>query len=170
MNAERMDHRADFRSRDHIIDILHAVCLELVEFRLEFLRGAGHDRNNDDIFTPHIQNRRERLFGDASEHLLRRTAGGEIFVEFREIRLRILDPAGAAAREHRERTTRFHTAQKLLGFLDNRHIRRKRGIVNIVKPHQAERRNQFARKVFAGRHIEVFADADTDRPGQLSDN
>ena len=169
-DSHRFDHRSEFYGGQHVIDLGTAVALELRQLRLEFLRGAGHHRNHDQIFRLHAELGGQGLAGDRAEDGLRRTGGGDVRQHFRVESLRELHPRRAAAGEHRQLAAGGQALDEFGGFLEDGHIRREAGVVDVVEAHHLHRGNHPAGHVFTGLETETFAEADADRRGDLHDH
>ena len=78
------------------------------------------------------------FFDDRGEHLLRRTAGGDIFLKIRELILHKFYPCRTAGGKKRQVLAFFKTFQEFCRLLHDRQVGRIAGVKNFIKSHAVQ--------------------------------
>ena len=99
-----------------------------------------------------------------------RTAGGDIFLEFRILVLHELDPRGAAGGHQRQVGASLDPLQKFRGLFHNGQVGGVGGVEDLVEAHPVQRRYDLAHGVLALGQTEGFTDGHADGGSDLGDH
>ena len=100
----------------------------------------------------------------------RRECGGQVLDELRALLLHIAHPGRAAGCHQREIFARFQAAEEFLRFLAHREIRAEDRIVNFVRTHDLECRDELVEHIFARGQTIGLTDGDAHGGRDLDDD
>lgn len=170
VDAVGVDHPDQLGGGEHVIRVLPLVGVALLALRLHFLGGTGHDGDYDGLFPLGVGLVPVVILQDCGEHGLRRTAGGDIFLEFRILVLHELDPRGAAGGHQWQIGASLDPLQKFRGLFHNGQVGGVGGVEDLVEAHAVQRRYDLAHGVLALGQTEGFTDGHADGGSDLGDH
>ena len=122
-NTGSTDHPGKLRCGDDNIRILLTFGITVWTFCLHLLCRTRHNGYNNSLFAFCMLRIAVIFFNDRGEHLLRRTAGGNVFFIIRELILHKFDPSRTAGGEQRQVFPFFQAFQEFCRFFHDRQIR-----------------------------------------------
>ncbi len=146
-------HKDKLLGGDDRIYVSAELGLELCSVSLELLSCAGHYSYVEHLLVGIFA----LILKNGCHHLHGRTAGGNVGQKFGMLFLAELNPAGAAGGYKGKVLVFLHAREKFFGLFDYCKIGTESRIINLVKAHTAESRNDLAEYVLAVLYVKLLA-------------
>ena len=164
------DHIAEFADGENCVNVFKTFCVDhFGSFFLEFLCGAGHDGNYEDIFGVKAVFFCVVALEDCTLHLVRRFAGRKVVELVCIIGFAVVDPAGGAGSDHRENAAVFDSAEEFGSLFHDGEVCAEVGVINFFKAESSESCDHFSGYGGADGHSEFFTESCADCGSSLDD-
>ena len=138
-------------------------------FFLEFLCGAGHDGNDEDILGVDSMFFGIVALDDCALHLVRRFAGRKMVKLVCVIGFAVVYPTGRAGGDHRKNAAVFHSVKELGALFHDGEVCAEIGIINFFEAESSEGCDHFSGNRSSDGITEFFAESCADRGSGLND-